>query len=269
MPTCDRTMLDELLRTAHRLADASGPVILDRFRKAMTVDNKAGNGSFDPVTEADREAERIIRRCLAEWHPDHAILGEEMGATAGTSPYTWVLDPIDGTRAFMTGMPLWGTLIGVTCEGLAVAGMMDQPYTRERVWSTGTGALWRGIDQSVQPIRTASCPHLGEARFTTTSPDLFATSDAQDVFGHLKAGARLTRFGGDCYAYCLLAAGHIDLVVEAGLQPYDIVALVPIIEEAGGVVTTWSGERPEAGGRIVASGDPRLHETVLAMMATK
>jgi myo-inositol-1(or 4)-monophosphatase len=202
-------------------------------------------------------------------HPDHGILGEEMGQTTGTAPYTWFLDPVDGTRAFITGMPLWGTLIGVTLDGRAEIGLMDQPYTRERVWSSGAAAHWRGTDGRTRRIRTSPCATLGAARLTTTSPDLFAAGHESDAFGELRARARLTRFGGDCYGYCLLAAGHIDIIVEAGLKPYDIVPLIPIIERAGGVVTDWDGGRAEAGGRILACGDPRLHEAALKLMSSR
>lgn len=260
---------DRLLQSAHLFADASGKAILKHFRKPILVDNKAAAGAFDPVTEADRAGERAIRKLLRKAHPDHGVLGEELGATTGEAPYCWVIDPIDGTRAFITGMPLWGTLIGVTREGRAVAGLMDQPYTRERVWGNGVQTVWRSTDGRERRIKTAPCSRIEDARLTTTSPDLFATSQEQEAFQRLKSKARLTRFGGDCYAYALLAAGHIDLVVEAGLQAYDIVALVPIIESAGGVVTTWDGERPEAGGRIIAAGDPRLHELALKALKTK
>ncbi|MGE0698902.1 MAG: histidinol-phosphatase, partial [Hyphomicrobiaceae bacterium] len=255
------------VETAHELADASASVLLGHFRKPLPVDNKASGTAFDPVTEADRGAERAIRARLAELHPTHGILGEEMGETGGSSPYTWVIDPLDGTRAFITGMPLWGTLIGVTQAGRAEIGLMDQPYTRERVWSGPDATFWRSTDGSTARVETSPCARLAEARLTTTSPDLFTAGHEQEAFSRLKAEARLTRFGGDCYAYCLLAAGHIDIVVEAGLKAYDIVALIPIIERAGGVVTTWDGGRAEDGGRIVACGDPRLHEVVLRMLA--
>jgi histidinol phosphatase-like enzyme (inositol monophosphatase family) len=258
-----------LIETAHLLADASGPAILRHFRCAVPVDNKAGTGGFDPVTEGDRAGERVIREHLGRLHPDHAILGEEMGHSPGSAAYTWVIDPIDGTRAFITGMPLWGTLIGVTEHGRAVAGMMDQPYTRERIWSAGDTTYWRGPDGAARPVQTAPCPTLAEARLTTTSPDLFTEPGERSAFEKLKRAARLTRFGGDCYAYCLLAAGHIDVIVEAGLKPYDIVALVPIIEAAGGIVTTWEGERPEGGGRILACGDKRVHAEVLRVTSDR
>ncbi|MGE0767526.1 MAG: histidinol-phosphatase [Hyphomicrobiaceae bacterium] len=257
----------ELVAAAHEFADASGKVILSHFRRPMAVQNKAGGGAFDPVTEADRAGERAIRKRLAIRYPDHGIHGEELGVKAGEASYTWVIDPVDGTRAFITGMPLWGSLIGVTCEGRAEIGLMDQPYTRERVWSSAKGAHWRATDGRTRRIHTSPCALLGEARLTTTSPDLFSKGYESAAFARLRADARLTRFGGDCYAYCLLAAGHIDIVIESGLKPYDIVALIPIIEQAGGRVTTWEGGRAEGGGRILACGDPRLHEAVLKLLS--
>ncbi|MEZ5818814.1 MAG: histidinol-phosphatase [Hyphomicrobiaceae bacterium] len=259
----------KLIETAHDLADASGKAILRHFRRPIAIDNKAQGSAFDPVTEADRAGERAIRKRLAALHPDHGILGEELGAKIANSPYTWVIDPVDGTRAFITGMPLWGTLIGVTCDGRAELGLMDQPYTRERIWSSAGSTQWRSTDGKVRRVRTSHCPRLEDARLTTTSPDLFSKGYESEAFARLRARARLTRFGGDCYAYCLLAAGHIDVVMEAGLKPYDIVALIPIIERAGGIVTTWDGGRAEDGGRILACGDPRLHEALLRLLAKK
>jgi len=268
MSRLDRsTSTARLIETAHILADASGKAILKHFRKPIDVDNKAGDGAFDPVTEADRAGERAIRRQLAVLHPDHGIYGEEMGETAGTAPYTWVIDPVDGTRAFITGMPLWGTLIGVTLSGKAIVGMMDQPYTGERVWSGPSLTMWRGRDGRAKRVGTSPCRRLADARLTTTSPDLFGEGHERDAFHALKAAARLTRFGGDCYAYCLLAAGHIDLIVEAGLKPYDVVALIPIIEKAGGVITTWDGGPAESGGRILAAANRKLHREALAITA--
>jgi histidinol phosphatase-like enzyme (inositol monophosphatase family) len=254
-----------LLESAHALADLSGKAILPFFRSQMAVDNKARAG-FDPVTAADRSAEDVIRTALATRHPDHAILGEEFGARATTSPYTWVIDPIDGTKAFITGMPLWGTLIGLTYEGRATLGLMDQPFTRERVWAGPDATFWRLPGGRARRISTRACAGLSTAILSTTSPDLF-TKTERAKFERVKARVRLTRFGGDCYGYCLLAAGHIDLVVEAGLKPYDVMALIPIIERAGGRITTWDGGRPEGGGRIVAAGDPTLHAAALEVLA--
>jgi myo-inositol-1(or 4)-monophosphatase len=267
MSKTNRLPHKRLVETAHQLAEASGKAIRKHFRRPLAVDNKAAGKALDPVTEADRAAERAIRKQLAALHPEHGILGEEYGHSAGTSPYTWVIDPIDGTRAFITGMPLWGTLIGVTCQGRAEVGLMDQPYTGERVWSEASGTRWRRVDGRSQRVTTAACRRLEDARLTTTSPDLFGDGHESEAFARLKATAWLTRFGGDCYGYCLLAAGHIDIIVEVGLKPYDVVALIPIIEQAGGVITTWDGGRAEGGGRILACGDPRLHEAALRITA--
>ena len=258
--------LKALAGTAHALADLSGKVILPYFRKTLAVENKAGRNGFDPVTAADKAAERVIRRHLKETHPDHGILGEEYGSTQGSAPFTWVIDPIDGTKAFITGTPLWGTLIGLSHEGRAVLGVMDQPFTGERVAASDVGARWRQPNGRWRKIATRACPKLEDAMLATTSPDLLAPVELE-AFNSLKVKARLTRYGGDCYAYCLLAAGHFDLVVECGLKPHDVMALIPIIEQAGGVITTWDGGRPEDGGRIVAAGDARLHEMTLRQLS--
>ena len=265
MSTPARLPYRTLLDSAHALADLSGQVIRPYFRRAMAIDNKAAQG-FDPVTAADRGAERAIRDALAKRHPEHGILGEEYGAQTSRSPYTWVIDPIDGTKAFITGMPLWGTLIGLTHDGRATLGLMDQPFTRERVWAGPDASFWRLPGARAKRIATRPCPRLADAILSTTSPDLF-TKTERVIFEKVKAQVRLTRFGGDCYAYCLLAAGHIDLVVEAGLKAYDVMALIPIIERAGGRITTWDGGRPEGGGRIVAAGDPSLHAAALEVLA--
>jgi myo-inositol-1(or 4)-monophosphatase len=255
-----------LAQTAHELADLAGKAVLPFFRRAVAVENKAGKNGFDPVTAADKAAERAIRRHLKATHPDHGVLGEEFGATQGSSPYTWVIDPIDGTKAFITGTPLWGTLIGLAHSGSAVLGVMDQPFTGERVTAAGDGTRWRGADGRSRRVKTRACPRLDDAMIATTSPDLLSERELE-AFVSLKKRARLTRYGGDCYAYCLLAAGHFDLVAECGLKPHDVMALIPIIEEAGGVITTWDGNRPEAGGRIVAAGDRRLHEAALRVLS--
>jgi histidinol-phosphatase len=254
------------LEFAHRLADLSGPAILPYFRKTIAIKNKAGASGFDPVTAADRAAERRIRKAIVEHHPDHGIVGEELGVRLGTGPYQWVIDPIDGTRAFITGSPLWGTLIGLLEEGRPRLGLMNQPFTGERFWSHGAAARARAPDGSIRRLKTRSCAGLREATLTTTHPDLFASGPENTAFQRLKAKARMTRYGGDCYGYCLLAAGFIDIIVECGLKPYDVVALIPIIEGAGGVITTWRGEPATAGGRIVAAGDARVHEEALALL---
>lgn len=249
------------------LADAADAETLPRFRAGIAIDDKRP-GDFDPVTEADRAGERAIRDLLAARCPGDPILGEEYGASdgaaGGDNGRLWVVDPIDGTRAYITGVPVWGTLIGFCEAGRARVGIMSQPFTGERFYADGDMAyLARGGQRSA--LRTSKTTSLSEATLFTTSPRLFA-GEALTRFETLESRSRLTRFSLDCYGYCLLAAGLADLVVETGLMPYDIVALVPIIEQAGGIVTTFDGERPEAGGDIIAAATPQLHEAALAIM---
>ncbi len=256
-----------LIDFAHGLADRAGQAILPYFRKAMAVENKAAAGSFDPVTAADRAAERVMKRLLQAKWPDHGFVGEEYGKRDGSSRYRWVIDPIDGTKGFILGLPTWGTLIGLIDGEAPLLGVMSQPFTRERFWSAEKASYLRVGDGRPQRIRTRACADLATAMLSTTHPDLFATGAEAAAFQRLKRATRMTRYGGDCYAYCLLAAGHIDVVVEAGLKPHDIVALIPIIERAGGCVTTWTGGSATGGGRILASGDPRLHDKAMRVLA--
>jgi histidinol phosphatase-like enzyme (inositol monophosphatase family) len=251
---------------AHVLADISGEAILPHFRKTRIVKNKSGNAGFDPVTAADRSAERAIRKAIVQRFPSHGVIGEEYGTRAGEGRYSWLIDPIDGTRAFITGSPLWGTLIGLRDGPMPVVGLMNQPFTGERFWSEGRQAQWRRADGKARRIKTRSCARLADAILTTTHPEMFAAPTDGERFERIRSRVRMTRYGGDCYAYCLLAAGFIDIVVEAGLKTYDIVPLVPIIEAAGGVVTTWAGEPALDGGRVVAAGDPRIHKEALAIL---
>jgi myo-inositol-1(or 4)-monophosphatase len=256
---------DALLATAHALADRAGAVILPHFRTGFVIDHKGGD-LFDPVTAADRAAEMAIRQALAEFYPSHGILGEEYGALRADADYCWVIDPIDGTRAFIVGQPLWGTLIGLKRGGMPVLGLMDQPFVGERFYSTEHEAfISRG--GATRPMRARSCPTLREALLTCSSPDLFTTDEERERFETLARAVRLRRFGGDCYNYCLLALGQVDLVVEAGLKAYDILPLMPIIERAGGIVTTWDGGDAKDGGRILAAGDRRLHEAALKVLS--
>lgn len=252
------------LAMAHALADKAGAVILPHFRANTAVDDKAGDG-FDPVTAADRDAEMAIREALAATYPTHGIVGEEFGERRGSSDYCWIIDPIDGTRAFIMGQPLWGTLIGLTSGGSPVLGLMDQPFTGERFWS-GEGEAFFRRGGKTAPMRVRPCASLAEAILTSTTPDMFDGTESE-AFDRLGRAVRLRRFGGDCYNYCLLALGQIDLVAEAGLKPFDIVPLVPIIERAGGVVSTWDGGDPRDGGRILAAGDARIHVAAMEMLA--
>jgi histidinol phosphatase-like enzyme (inositol monophosphatase family) len=256
-----------LLDFAHSLADISGTIIRPFFRKPLAVANKGTKGAYDPVTEADRAAERAIRRALAKRWPAHGLIGEELGSVGEGSRFRWVIDPIDGTRAFIMGSPLWGTLIGLLDGEEAILGLMDQPFTGERFWSGATGAHFRNGGAKPRRLRTRACTSLAEATLTTTHPDLFVKGREADAFARLATRVRMTRYGGDCYGYCLLAAGFVDLVVEAGLKTHDVVALIPIIERAGGCISTWEGGPAIEGGRIVAAGDPRLHEQALSILA--
>lgn len=256
-----------LLKFAHELADLSGPAVLKHFRAPVAIDNKAAKGSFDPVTKADRAAERVISQALQARFPDHGIVGEEYGTRDGAGRYNWVVDPIDGTRAFIMGSPLWGTLIGLLDHGKPALGIMDQPFTRERFWSGDKASYMRVGDVPARKIKTRACASLAAATLTSTHPDLFVGDDQQKVLGALKSAVQMTRYGGDCYAYCLLAAGYVDLIVETGLKPYDIVALIPIVERAGGTITTWDGGPATNGGNVVASGDARIHEAALKLIA--
>lgn len=246
------------------LARVSGEAILPFFRSSIGVDNKAGKGGFDPVTEGDRAGEAAMRRMIKQAFPAHGIVGEEHGTENADAEHVWVLDPIDGTRAFIAGIPLWGTLIGLARHGRPVFGMMHQPFIREKFWGDGAAARYEG-PAGDRALRTRACEGLAGATIMTTSPKLF-DSETVGRYRAVEAACRTYRYGADCYAYCMLAAGHVDLVVEAGLKPYDILALVPIIEGAGGIVTTWDGAPAADGGRIVAAGDRRVHAEALKLL---
>jgi histidinol phosphatase-like enzyme (inositol monophosphatase family) len=252
---------------AEELADLSGKTILPYFRTRLAVDNKLSGGGYDPVTAADREAESVIRAAIKRRYPDHGIVGEEHGTEAGTSPLTWVLDPIDGTRAFVCGMAQWGTLIALSDGTRPIVGVLDQPYTRERWVGANGKTTFRQANGKTSVLRTRPCPSLRDAVLTTTSPVGYFNEREQKAFWELSAGARLTRFGGDCYAYGLLAMGFIDVIVETTLKPWDIQALIPIVENAGGIVTTWDGRPAMAGGQVVACGDASLHAAVCDALA--
>jgi histidinol phosphatase-like enzyme (inositol monophosphatase family) len=262
-----KTTFRELKEFAFHLADIAGQAVLPHFRKPIRVENKDKSGAYDPVTKADHAAERAIAKALKVRFPDHTLVGEEFGIKAGTSPYRWVVDPIDGTRAFITGSPLWGTLIGLLEVDRPVLGVMDQPFTGERFWSDEKSSFLRLRDGKPKRIKTRPCARLADAILTSTHPDLFEVGRQQGVLSGLNANVRMTRYGGDCYGYCLLAAGFTDLVVEAGLKSYDIAALIPIIERAGGIVTTWDGGPAFNGGNIIAAGDARVHEAALRLMS--
>jgi myo-inositol-1(or 4)-monophosphatase len=250
-----------------QLASVSGETILPFFRTSLTVENKTHDNSFDPVTAADRAAEMAMRTLIRQTFPAHGIVGEEYGDENADAEYVWVLDPIDGTKSFISGMPVWGTLIALTRFGEPVFGMMHQPFMGERFSGDGGAAYSRGRNGKRQ-LRTRPCAKLDNAVVYTTSPRLMREAD-RNAFRKVEDAARLSRYGGDCYSYCMLAAGHIDAVIETELKPYDVMALIPIVTGAGGVMTTWDNGPPQAGGRIIAAGDKRLHAAALAMLASK
>jgi myo-inositol-1(or 4)-monophosphatase len=246
------------------LAAISGETILPFFRTALGVENKSASGDFDPVTEADRAAETAMRTLIKRTFPAHGILGEEFPAERPDAEYVWILDPIDGTKSFICGLPAWGTLIALTRRGEPIYGMMHQPFTREHFTGDGSGARYRG-PAGDRELRTRACASLQDAVLSTTSPLLMNEVDRRH-FRRVEEAVRLSRYGGDCYAYCVLAAGHVDLVIETELKPYDVLPLIPIIEGAGGIITAWEGGRPHAGGRVIAAGDKRVHAQAMKLV---
>jgi histidinol phosphatase-like enzyme (inositol monophosphatase family) len=249
------------LNFARELADAAAAQVLPYFRSTFELENKDA-GHFDPVTTADRAAERAMRELIAQRYPDDGILGEEEGRVVGRSGRHWVLDPIDGTRAFITGLPLWGVLVAFNDGNRPLVGVVDQPFTRERFSGNGARAWLNGRVIGCRP-----CDRLEQASIMSTSPENFVTAGHQQSFQRVAGRVRMTRYGGDCYAFCMVALGQLDAVIEPALKPYDIQALIPIIEGAGGVVSTWDGGDAQHGGAVVVSGDRRLHEQILASLA--
>lgn len=264
-----RAFYAEIADFADRLAAASAEITLPLFRTPLLTDNKAEQGTFDPVTIADRNAEAAMRSMIRKAYPNHGILGEEFEDEAPNADYLWVLDPIDGTRAFISGLPLWGTLIGLTYLGKPVFGMMHQPFTGESftgtTFETEVGNALLRRENSCISLRTSSRMALSEATISTTSPRIFTDSE-RTAYDRVEQACRLARYGYDCYAYAMVAAGHIDLVIEAGLKAFDIVPLVPIIEAAGGVVSNWAGAPITEGGTAIAAATPQLHEAALALL---
>lgn len=252
-----------------KLASIAAETIMPFFRTALHADNKNAGGMFDPVTEADRAAEAAMRRLIRATFPHHGIIGEEFDPVQSEAEYVWVLDPIDGTKSFIAGLPIWGILIGLLHEGRPVYGMMIQPFTNERFTGDGKGALWRGPGCghriTERKLSARRCPELAQAVLMTTSPLLYS-ADKLAAFRRVEAKVRLSRYGGDCYAFAMLAAGHVDCVIESDVKTHDIVPLVPIVEGAGGIVTSWAGTAPVGGGDVIASCDPRIHDQALSLL---
>ncbi|MGH1479136.1 MAG: histidinol-phosphatase [Geminicoccales bacterium] len=254
--------LDHFVAFAERLADAAGAVIKPYFRSDIAIDSKADES---PVTIADREAEQAMRALIEETFPDHGIEGEEFGALRLEADYVWHLDPIDGTKSFITGRPLFGTLVSVAYRGKALVGIIDHCMMNER-W---TGAAGRPTCWNGDQVRTRPCARLSEAVLYVTSPKMFKQPGEMDAYARVEDNVALPMYGGDCYAYGQLAMGFADIIVEADLDTHDYLALIPVIEGAGGLITDWQGKAltPESNGRVIAAGDRRVHAEALELLA--
>ena len=256
------------LAVALEAAERAGAATLPFFRSGAKVDDKGieaeiGRG-FDPVTEADRAAETIIREWLGNAFPEHGMFGEEFGLQQGNG-LTWVIDPIDGTRGFITGMLHWGVLLGLFDGQEAVLGVMHQPFTGESFFgAAGRAGYRRGGEERALQVRP--CAALSDAAMAATTPLMFRRKDRRAAFDRVDERVRFTRLGGDCCNYALLAMGCLDLVVEDSLQPYDIQALIPIVRGAGGLITSWTGGDPSMGGPVLAAGDARVHAEAMRLL---
>lgn len=267
-PTLDRPpshVIDELDDFLVELNGAAAGAILPLFRADHGLIDKGGAAGFDPVTEADKGAERAIRALISQRYPEHGVIGEEYGEDRPDSEWVWVLDPVDGTRAFIAGLPLWTTLIGLRFQGKPVLGSIGQSFLGELYIGHAGGSRLMARGQS-RPLKVRACPKLSGALIATTDPAIFRGPE-QDAWRTVRAGARLARLGCDAYAYAMVAAGTMDLVVETGLQAWDIDAAIPVIAGAGGLTTDWSGEPVgPRGGRIVIAGDRACLDEALAAL---
>ncbi len=261
-------MMDGLEAFLNELCDAASIETLKMFRQPMDIVNKdevdGDTTSFDPVTVADKAAEKVIRQIIKQRYPDHGILGEEYGEDNSGAEYCWIIDPIDGTRSYISGLPLWGTLIGLYQNGKPIAGIMHQPFTGERYLSDGAPSLliYRGDRKK---ITTSNADNIADCTMLTTSPKLFEGAELE-AFERVEKACKLSRYGPDCYAYALVASGQVDLVVESKLFVYDIAALIPIIENAGGKVTNWQGGSAAQGGQILASANTNIHNQAIELL---
>ncbi len=260
MPALDSARLDSFIEFAHRLADTSGEVIRRYYRRPIAVDRKADDS---PVTIADREAETALRRLIETTYPDHGVVGEEQDDVREDAEFVWVLDPIDGTRSFITGKPLFGTLIALCHANVPVIGVIDQPVSGER-W---LGCAGRPTLLGDRPVATRACGELADAVLFTTGREWYGET-ALTAFKRLESRVRITQYSADCYAFALLATGFVDLVSECSMHNHDIAALVPVVEGAGGIMTDWQGRSLDLrrAGCVLATGDPSLHETALAVL---
>lgn len=256
---------EKLVAFANRLADAGGAAIRPFFRQRIAVAHKQGRHAFDPVTEADKGGERAIRAIIDRERPDDAILGEEYGEKPGTSGWRWVLDPVDGTRSFITGRHEWGSLIALEKDDAPVLGILDQPVLGERfIGVNGRSVL---IQDGVRtPLAVRACDDLGAAILCATDPSAYMTAAQQAAFERVKAGARMTRYHGDCYIFAMLAMGFIDIIVEGAFRRWDVAALIPLVEGAGGVITNWQGGVWRDGEPLLACGDRRVHALAVELL---
>jgi myo-inositol-1(or 4)-monophosphatase len=262
MPTDDAT-----IAFAHRLADTAGRVIRPYFRRRIEITDKglAQGGMFDPVTIADKTAEEAVRAIIERERPDDGIIGEEFGEKPSANGLRWVLDPLDGTRAFITGRYEWGSLIALEQNSRAVLGILDQPVLGERFIGVNNEAyLFK--QQERTRLRVRSCPDLSQAVLCATHPDAYFTAGEREAFRRVQRSVRMTRFGGDCYLFGVLALGFIDLIIESSFNRWDIAALIPIVEGAGGIISNWQGHSCAHGGQILAAGDQRAHAEAMKLL---
>lgn len=259
--------LTEFIAFAHQLADAARPLAMQYFRQPLEVQIKS---DLSPVTLADQAIERHLRELIEQHHPEHGLFGEEQGALGVDREWVWVLDPIDGTKSFISGMPLFGTLIALLHWGRPILGVVDHPALSER-WVGVQGFGAHGATHQGQPCHTRQTARLSDAIVMTTSPDAYSAQDWQR-FDRISRQARLRRFGGDCYQYALLASGHIDVVMGSRLEPYDFMPMVALVESAGGCISTWSGHAltlSHRNERVLVSANATLHQEVLNLLAVE
>jgi myo-inositol-1(or 4)-monophosphatase len=259
------TVDEKLIAFANRLADASGAVIRPYFRQRIEVVHKPGMRAFDPVTEADKGGERAIRAIIQRERPDDGILGEEYGETPGKNSLRWVLDPVDGTRAFITARHEWGSLIALEDNEVPVLGILDQPVLGERfIGVNGRSLLIEGEKRVALKVR--ECEVLKDAILCATDPSQYFSLDQQAAFARVKSQVRMTRYAGDCYLFAALALGFIDIIIEANFNRWDVAALIPLVEGAGGIITAWDGGDCRDGKTILACGDKRVHEEAIKLL---
>jgi myo-inositol-1(or 4)-monophosphatase len=264
MPAFNQAKWEEWADFAKGLAAAAGRTILPLFRQPGLVHNKQ-DGGFDPVTEADKSAEQVMRHMIEKAYPDHGITGEELPQKPASSEFVWILDPIDGTRSFICGMPTWTTLIALTRSGKAILGVVNQPYVQE-MFIGGPFGSWTERASSRRRLQVRSGAELHDAILTTVAPEIYKTEKQKRVLRELRRRVRMTRFGGDAYFFAMLASGFVDIAMDADLATYDVAALVPIIEGAGGLITTWNGSDATAGGDIIAAASQELHHAALEII---